>query len=276
MNIKQFKVGSLLKRADRDEAALELAKGEIVGIFNRGVCALWFDGGDPNAIKKVATIKGEGRGGKTIALTLSLDDFVPMIDLENVSENIKRFLLSSNLRKKIGSLCFIRAPLKKKYQKMIPSHAKSYEEGVCLLQNWDSHGHIPSEQFIKRVRELGVVHPGVTSMNLTGEKEIVDQQEAEEFCKSNNIPIFLKDPTAHPNHKGSYTIITLGRDGIRLARDGNIPGWIIEQIIDITFIRKGVRKSNYPQIEFPKEAFSHLTSEGKRMVVLGILKGSSY
>ena len=30
-----------------------IKKGEVVGVFNRGVCALWFDGNCENAVKKI-------------------------------------------------------------------------------------------------------------------------------------------------------------------------------------------------------------------------------
>lgn len=268
-----MKVGSIHKRQDRKEAAKLVAKGKVVGIFNRGVCALWFDGGNQKAIKKIVQIKGEKRKMKAISLTLSLKEFIPMIDLTLLPEEVVNFLKSSDLKRKIGSLLFIRAPIKKEFQNLIPNHAKTLnEEGVCMVQNWDSHGHTSTENFLRELRDLGVVHPAVTSMNESEKAEIVDQKLGEKFCQDKKIGIFLKDPKAHPKHKGSYTIISLDKDGVRLQRDGNIPGWIIELILGMPLIRDNTKKTKYSQLKFPKKVLQNLPSHKIREEVLQYLK----
>lgn len=255
------KVGSLLNKNDREQAALHVLRGQVVGIFNRGVCALWFDGGNPKAIRKMTKIKGQGRGNKAIALTLSLEEFIPMIDLTKIPDQVRNFLLAPDLKWKIGSLMFIRAPLRDDYQTRVPRHAQTFSEnGVCMIQNWDSHGHTPTERFLKNLKQLEVSYPAVTSMNKSNELEIVDQKEAERFCQDHDIPVFLKDPKAHPLHRGSYTIITMDKDGIKLSRDGNIPSWIIEQIFDMPILKDKPRQSYYPQI-IPQNLLDGLTGK---------------
>lgn len=267
-------IGSLLSREDRRKAAGEIAKGNVVGIFNRGVCALWFDGGNTKAVKKVWKIKGEGRRGKPVALTLSLEEFIPMIDESILPDDVKNLLYSSDFKSRVGSLCFIRAPLKAQHQKSVPNHVKSFEkDGVCMIQNWDSYGATPTERFLNKVRNLGVKHPAVTSMNITGQPEIVDQKVGERFCEKNGILIFLKDPKAHPKHKGSYTIFTFGRRGIKLERDGNIPAKFFEKIFGMSIDTKNAKKSNYPQLKFPDRLFGNLTGAKIRQVILLYLQG---
>ncbi len=263
-------VGSLLNKTDRDNAALEVSKGRIVGIFNRGVCALWFDGGNSKAVSKMKKIKG--RGSKAIALTLSLDEFIPMIDTSKLPKATRDFLSLPDLKSRIGSLLFIRAPLKKDYLNLVPKHAKSIEGEICMIQNWDSHGHIPIERFLEKLKSLGVLYPGVTSMNESNKPEIVDQGEAQKFCEDHDIPIFLKDPKAHPLHKGSYTIITLNQNGIKLSRDGNIPGFIIEQILGTPISRDEAKQSHYPQLKFPENLLAGLTPKETRKKVLQYLR----
>lgn len=275
ISMLKTKVGSLLSKKDRDQAASLVAKGQIAGIFNRGVCALWFDGGNLTAVKKIWAIKGEGRRGKPIALTLSLKELIPMIDLSKLPPDVQKFFSSPDLKSKIGSLCFIRAPLKDSHFRLIPDHAKSFDGGVCMIQNWDSHGHAPTEVFLKKVRQLGVAHPAVTSMNVTGQREIVNQQKGAQFCQDHGIPIFLKDPQAHPFHIGSYTIFTLGRNGIKLERDGNIPGKLFSKIFGLPIDLKNAKKPNYPQLKFPGTIFKNLTGTKVREIILLYLKGGN-
>lgn len=246
----QFKSGSLLSEGDRQAAAAFLAKGEVVGIFNRGVCALWFDCGNKEAVKKIWQIKGEGRKSRSLSLTLKLEEFLLMVDTGMLHANVKNLIGSSDFKSKVGSLCFIRAPIKKEYEKDIPHHAKNYSDGVCMVQNWDAHGHEPVEQFLNEVRKRGVKYPAVTSMNITGQPEIVNQSDGEQFAKDHGIPIFLRDPQAHSKHIGSYTIFTFGRKGIILDRDGNIPAGLFGKIFGLPIDAKKAKKPNYPQLDF--------------------------
>lgn len=267
-------IGSLLSREDRKKAATEVAKGNAVGIFNRGVCALWFDGGNNKAVKRIWKIKGEGRKGKPVALTLDLEEFIPMIDTDFLPDDVKTLIVSPDFKSRVGSLCFIRAPIKPQHQKSVPDHVKSFEpDGICMVQNWDAYGATPTEKFLNKVRNLGVKHPAVTSMNITGQLEIVDQKEGERFCKKNGIQVFLKDPKAHPKHVGSYTIFTFDRGGIRLERDGNIPGRLFEKILGISINAKHARKSNYSQLKFPKRLLKNLTGAKVREAILLYLQG---
>lgn len=267
----QFKVGSLQSGKDRDLAARLVAKGGIAGIFNRGVCALWFDGGNEKAVEKISQIKGE-RKNKALALTLSLEEFIPMIDFEKLPDQAKDLLLSTDLKWKVGSLLFIRAPLKKKYHLLVPAAAKVMsEDGICMIQNWDSFGHEYTEWFLKKVKKLGIKYPCVTSMNLSNQPEIVDQKEAQDFCQKRGIQIFLKDPKAHPEHKGSYTIIAVDKNGISLTRDGNIPGRIIERILGVKLNKEKAKKINHPQIKFPDSLLEGFSPEEIRQNILQYL-----
>lgn len=276
MQLREFKLGSLQNRKDRKLAARLLAQGEIVGIFNRGVCALWFDGANEKAVKRMWQIKGEGRVGRPIALTLGLEEFISMIDIDILPSDVRNLINAPDFKSQVGSLCFIRAPVKTHHQKSIPKHAKSFESGgICMIQNWDPFGHDPTEEFLKKVKRLGVKHPAVTSMNITGQKEIVDQKKGEAFCKKYGIPIFLKDPNAHPQHIGSYTIFTFGKNGIRLERDGNIPAKLFKKIFGIPFDTKGAKKPNYPQIIFPGNLLGGRTGKDVRTAVLLYLQKGS-
>lgn len=266
-----LKVGSLLNIKNRKDAARELARGEIIGIFNRGVCALWFDGGNVKAVEKVSKIKGEKRHSRPVALTLSLDEFVPLIDVDKLPKKTREFLLLPDLKSRIGSLCFIRAPLKSEYLKIVPKNAQNFDDGICMVQNWDSFGHTPTEKFLTEVKKLGITHPAVTSMNISGEPEIVDQKEGIVFCQRFNIPIFLRDPKAHPTHFGSYTIFTFDKNGIRLERDGNIPAKLFKFIFGFAVNTKSAKPAKHQQLNFPVGRLKKLSPPEIRTAILNFL-----
>lgn len=214
-------------------------------------------------------IKGEKRTGRPIALTLSFEEFVPMIDMSRIPKDLKQKLDPETLKHSLGSLCFLRVPLDPKHHHNVPEHAKSYrEDGVCLVQNWDSYGHTPTELFLEETRKLGVTHPGVTSMNISGQPEIVDQKEGERFCQQYGIPLFLKDPDAHPDHVGSYTILSIDRYGIRLERDGNIPGRFFEKLLQSPIDVSQAKAAKYPHIDFPENLFEQLAPHQVRNLIL--------
>lgn len=269
------KVGSIHNSEDRKLAAKLISDGEIVGVFNRGVNALWINGDDLKSVSKINHIKGEKRIGRPIALTIGFENLIKMIDLKKLSKDVLRFLkFSRNLKKELGSLCFLRVPIKKAYAWELPVSALHVDDkGTIWLQNWDPHGHDSSEKLISDAQKRGVKFPAVTSMNISGEPEIVDQDKAEEFCRKNSITCYLRDPDVHPELVGSYTIITFSKKGIELTRDGNIPGKIIEPIFKNKLISDNTKKSNYPQRDFPLHLIEKLNSSGIRIAILLYLEG---
>lgn len=272
---KNIKVGSIHNVNDRKSAADFIANGEVIGVFNRGVNALWINGEDLKSVSKINRIKGEKRIGRPIALTVGFEKLIKMIDLKNLSKDVHEFLnLSEDLKKELGSLCFLRLPVKKKFAGELPVAALHTDKNSTIwLQNWDPHGHNSSESLVFAAQQKGVKYPAVTSMNISGKPEIVDQDEAEKFCRENSIGLYLRDPNAHPGLVGSYTIITFSKKGVELTRDGNIPGKIIAMIFNNKLISKNAKKSNYPQRDFPGHLTSGLNSKGIRMAILLYLEG---
>jgi len=138
--------GSLRSSHDRQIAADAIARGEVVAAFNRGVNALWLDGAQPEAVAKMQSIKGERRGLRPVGLTLSADKFAPMIDSNGLSPELGSIVCDPNVvRGLLGSLCFIRAPIKDSYRQQLPNAALSIDaEGRAWAQNWDPWGHRPT------------------------------------------------------------------------------------------------------------------------------------
>lgn len=269
-------IGSIHQASDRFCAASAVKEGGVIGVFNRGVNALWFNGSNSNAVERMHEIKGEGRQGRPVALTIGFDKFVSMIDKQFLAMGVRDFLGSEDLKRSLGSLCFIRAPIARNFCETVPKHSLSFDEnGRVWVQTWDAFGHKPTVFLLKTIENLGIEYPAVTSMNISGNSEIVDQEEGEKFCRERSMPVYLRDEKANPYVLGSYTIITLSDRGVELTRDGNVPGRIIQRIFNLPLLEEMSRKSHYPQLDFPENLLEGLSSRGMRMAVLLYLKGRS-
>jgi hypothetical protein len=266
----QLTIGSLWERKDRRLAALALTRGEVIGVFNRGVNALWLDAESAGAVEKMHAMKGEQRARRPVALTLGFEEFAPMIDRARLPNKVRRLLEDPDeLRGMLGSLCFVRAPVHKEHQDKLPSAAISFDEGgQPWLQSWDPWGHRPTSQLIREARLQGVRFPAVTSMNVSGEPEIVDQELGQMFSHDRGVALYLRDPHANPRLTGSYTIITLSERGIELTRDGNVPGVALKMILGSLLQLDGARRANHPQILFPSDLADGLSASGARMAIL--------
>lgn len=271
-----FRTGSIWERSDREYAARMIADGDLVGVFNRGVNAIWVDGQNLEAVGKMQTVKREAKGGRPVALTIGFDRLTTMIDSDVLTDEVRRFLMATeDIKDHLGSLCFLRVPLKDEYTQVVPFSSLSTDaQGRYWIQTWDPFGHESTEDLIKIAESLGVEFPAVTSMNISGQPEIVDQNEGEEFSRKGGIPIYLRDPRIHDRIKGSYTIITLGENGVEVTRDGNIPHRILKPIFGgLSFSTDKMTTPKYPQMEFPDSLITGLSVREIRVAILRYVNG---
>jgi hypothetical protein len=92
-------------------------------------------------------------------------------------------------------------------------------------------GHPSISALVREFKEVSVNLPGASSMNVSGQPEIVDQEEALEFSRDHGIPYLLQDP--NPSHKaeGSFPILNIGPDGVILLREGHFPGELFQDLL---------------------------------------------
>lgn len=266
-------IGSLHDSDFLKQAVGFIKEGYCVGVFNRGVCALWGDGQNSNFYTQVLKIKGEKRGQKPLATTLRTKEFISFIDKTKVPVFLHEIILNpEKLVSRIGSLCFVRAPIKQNLAKKFPSYLVSKTENETFeMQNWDAYGHDPTHKFIELLRENNINLPAVTSMNLSGEPEIVDQKHGIEFAKKNRIKMFLIDEKDPGKIKGSFTILSITQDGLILTRDGNIPGHVFPHLLENEINMKNSAPSKFPQITFPKDFFEGIDPEQARKKIISFV-----
>ena len=208
------------------DAAGQVESGEVVGSYIRGVCGLWIDGASSKAIDLVDEIKGEQRAGRPFGTTLDGPEFANMIDPDQVAPAIRDLFLDADaLRQRLGSLCFIRIPIKRKIGSGLPPRLVSQtEDGIYWLQNWIPWGCRSSALWTEAMQYQGIEYLSATSMNVSGTPELVEQAAGVEFCESHGISIFLGDPESKREVKGSFPIIQVNKTGISLIREATFQG----------------------------------------------------
>lgn len=270
---RQFSIKSIHDHAAREEAARIVEEGGAVGIYNRGVCAIWGDGNNPHFYEQVTNIKGEGRQKKPLATTLRTQDFIQLIDRSEIPPFLHSIFLDPvGLVERTGSLCFLRVPIKKEVVAKFPEYVISRNtQGQYEMQNWDANGHPPTHAFIELLLEKGVDLPAVTSMNYSGSPEIVDQKEGIDFAKKAGIRLFLTDEKDNGKVKGSFAIVGVGKNGVSLVRDGHIPSYIFPYLFEVDVDTAAAIEAKYPQIEFPEDYFIGASPQDIRRKIINYL-----
>lgn len=230
-------------------AADLLRQGFPIGTYIRGVCGLWADGNSQEGLDALYRIKGERRGSRPVGTTLTAPAFIELPHPNKISDSAIELLLDEHkLVQRLGSLCFIRVPVREKVGGSLPDRLVSRsEDGTYWIQNWLPEGCAPAAAWMDSVRELGVTLPVATSMNVSGRPEIVDQEQGRQFCVVNHVPLFLADPENPGRVRGSFPIIQVDRAGIALIREGHFPAAVFQALL----VGWNIDLSNYQRAKFP-------------------------
>ena len=237
-------------------AARQIDSGEVVGSYIRGVCGLWIDGASAKAVEFIDEIKGEKRAGRPFGTTLDGAEFARMIDPDQIAASTRGlFLDADQLRSRLGSLCFLRIPIRKQVGIELPPRLVSQtEDGTYWLQNWIPWGCHSSALWMEALQGQKIEFPSATSMNVSGNPELVEQEAGVAFCESQGISIFLGDPQSRYEVKGSFPILQVDKAGIRLIREGHFPGILFRYLLQEWEIDlSDYKPAKYPLVQIPEE-----------------------
>jgi len=237
-------------------AARNIASGEVVGSYIRGVCGLWIDGPSAKAIDRIDEIKGEKRANRPFGTTLDAVEFAGMIDPDQIAVSARSlFLDADRLRSRIGSLCFIRIPIRKQVGTELSLRLVSQSEDETFwLQNWIPAGCRSSELWMEAMKEQNIEFPSATSMNVSGTPELVEQEAGIAFCEEHGISTFLGDPESRYEVKGSFPILQVDKAGIHLIREGHFPGQVFRYLLQEWEIDlSDFKPAKYPPVRIPEE-----------------------
>jgi hypothetical protein len=200
-----------------------------------------------------------------------------MIDPDQIASSAcDLFLDADRLRARLGSLCFIRIPIRKQIGMELPPRLVSQtDDGTYWLQNWIPSGCHSSAQWMEAMKRQNIEFPSATSMNVSGTPELVEQEAGAEFCKQHLISTFLGDPESKYEVKGSFPILQVDKEGIRLIREGHFPGILFEHLLqewDIDL--SDYKPAKYPLLQIPDEWLSGaLTGDSLRLALIEHLDG---
>jgi hypothetical protein len=250
--MEPVKVGSLRDPDDCRRAAQLMHEGSPVGVFGRSVASIWVDATNTAGVAAVYRIKGAKRTGMPLGMALAVDDLPRLIDPDLIAPELRPLLLDgSDLAARLSTLIWIRFPLRRVAVAALPECLMSNTpDGTRWGQGWitdlgDAHGVL-----LARLAENGIRLIAPTSMNVSGEPEIVDVEVGAEFCARHGIPLFLRDPDDARAVQGSYPIMEVNRDGVRLVREGHFPSYLLSRLLGgVPVQTEGHRPAKYPVLQ---------------------------
>ena len=269
---------SLWDPAARQESARLMGAGQAIGSFMRGVCAILGDGGNPAYLDTVVRVKGERRRTQPLAALLEAAVLVPLLDPAKIPADLHAiFLDPAELSARLGSLCFIRLPVTEAAARHLPPPLVSrLADNTPIIQNWDPAGHAPARELFQFARACGVAYPAGTSMNRSGQFEIVDQDAGQAFTAEAGLPFFLTDPRDQRIVRGSYTILGVTPGGVSIVREGNIPGTLFDLLLQRRLNRAVEREARFPQPSFPAAVTNGPDPYAIRRRVIEYLSGGEF
>lgn len=270
-------VASIGDAVSREWAAHLVTEGACVAAFVRSVWVLWLDPANRDAVATIYRIKGERRIGRPMGTTLPAASVVDMLDPARIAPDLRKIVLDPvELESRLGMLCLIRVPIKRSAVEMLPPDLVSHAaDGTNWLQTCVITGSAPVVALIQTMQNLGVAYPAVTSMNVSGQPEIVEQDEAEAFCRARAIPLALADPEGMPLVRGSFPIIEVGAAGARLLRAGHFPSYLFRYLLDGADVAlAGATPAKFPLVcTHHEEAATRTNASQLREEIIARLEG---
>jgi hypothetical protein len=271
-------LGSIREQATCGRGAALLRQGSIVGSLIRGVCGIWVDGNNPAGIQTAYRIKGEQRGSRPFGVILDAEALAATIDPDRIAPSIRSlFLDPRELAARLGSICFIRYPIREELAETFAEALVSRSDGVPWLQSWLPEGCGATEIWLRELTAIGVRRPVASSMNVSGQPELVDQREGLQFCLDHGIPLFLGDPQQTPAARGSFPILQVDHAGIKVLREGHFPATLFDVLLrEWDVDRSHVQRGKYPLVStHSEEAATSLHPHQLRLEMIARLDGAS-
>ncbi len=211
-----------------------MKKGFPVGIFVRAVAVITVDATQDRAADLVYRIKGEARIGKPMATLIPAAAIVDLIDPDQIPAPVRHiFLDGTEWEARLGTLASVRVPIRARAALDLPAFLRPQsKDGRYWLQSWVADQTSTGGLLLKEFQAQDVNLPGVTSLNASGRPEIVDQDQALAFSAARDIPYFLGDPDSRSSVRGSFPILQVSGEGVRLVRQGHFSAALFPRLLD--------------------------------------------
>ena len=124
--------------------------------------------------------------------------------------------------------------------------------------------------FIEALWHAGVQWVAATSMNEAGSAEIVDIEDAAEFCRRHRLPLLFESSAPH-NASGSLPILELNEQGLRLDREGIIALADLERAVGLPIDATAPIPAHFPPMQVPAGLLDELSPAAAARTLVGLL-----
>ena len=251
---------SFKSRRDRERAAAQVTNGAVIGASFATVYGLIGDGHSAVLGEQVAQIKGQTRMGKPLSVCLPARRFSQLLDPAQIHPEVRGLALDGHaLSRTLSSLAFVRAPIRASVAQDLPEDLVSYVEGTPHLQSLDPGGLPGVRSLMSHLWRRGISYPAITSMNRSGEPEIVTHAEAVEFATTHHLGALFAPPRRSVQRaRGSFTILEIGPFGLRAARHGVLPVEVLQRLVVPRIDDALTQEADFPPLAIPSSTFDGL------------------
>jgi hypothetical protein len=236
-----------------------VANGEVVGASFGTVYGLVGDGHSLGLGTKVAAIKGHQRLGRPLSVCLPESRFSRLLDPAQIHPAVRGMALDGHaLSQTLSSLAFVRAPIRTSVAQDLPAHLVSINDGVPYRQSLDPGGLPGARNLMRLLWRRGVHFPAISSMNASGEPEIVNYSRALTFCNDYGLAALLRPKSQIQQAQGSFSILEVGPHGLRAARHGVIPVPVLQRLVEPLIDDALTQVGDYPALDIPEQRLEGL------------------
>lgn len=233
--------GEIAIRGDFFRAIDYVSRGIPLAYDNDCVGALIGDASNPQFFEGLLQAK-DRQPTRTVGLIVPFHKLSPLAHLANINESSRELLSEpgcETLEELLGALAFVRFPGDPELvaQSDVPDCAIGIDQksGLPLLQTWSPQGKYHVELLEQFTDHVGIRYLCATSLNRSGESEIILPADAAQFCEEKDLPMLADYDAGNTGRfkaKGSFSIVTLTNTGIEIAREGSIGNDIIAAILE--------------------------------------------
>jgi tRNA A37 threonylcarbamoyladenosine synthetase subunit TsaC/SUA5/YrdC len=231
------------------EAVDVIRAGEVVGTHFGTVFGLLVDGSHAGVADEIMSIKGAARGHKPLAVATRPGRLVELIDVASLPSDVRRLTEEPWFGDQLAGMVAVRAPAAPDVA--IPEHLVSELDERRWVQVFDPQRMPGASDLIAALWAAGVDWVAGTSMNESGQPEIVDLEDAVDFGERHGLPLLFQ-PVAMHEASGSLPIIELHPDeGLRLDRQGIIAHADLEHAVGEAIDASEAIPAHFPPLAVP-------------------------
>ena len=251
------------------EAVDAIRAGEVVGTYFGTVFGLLVDGSHQGVADEIMAIKGAARGHKPLAVATRPGRFVELVDVAALTPEVRRLSEQPWFAERLAAMVAVRAPAAPGVE--FPEHLVSEVAGHRWVQVFDPLRMPGASDLIAALWAGGVDWVAGTSMNESGEPEIVDLEEAVDFGERHSLAVLFQPDTLH-EASGSLPILELHPGaGLRLDRQGIIALGDLERAVGAPIDASQAIPSHFPPMAVPPALLDGLDPEHATAELLRLL-----